>query len=613
MDTPSMVNGTEVNDRLLFGIVDFVVFSAMLVGCSGIGVYFGFFKIATTAEQYLLGGRRMAIIPVAVSLVASFVSGITLIGIPTELYLRGTQYAFMKVPILIAPVFVGFTYLPVFHELRITSTYEYLEMRFGKSARLLGSFLFIVSIITWIPIVIYIPALAFNQVTGINVHVVTPLVCVVCIFYTCVGGLKAVVWTDVIQTGSMFAAVILVVVKGTVDVGGLGVVWQRNADTGRMELPEPGFDLTTRHSWFGILVGGFFGMLNLGVSQMAIQRFASIESLPKARLTMWMFLIGAMSLNLMSCYTGLLSFATFFDCDPISTKQATAKDQIVPLLVMHTLQGWPGLPGVFVAGIFSAALSSMSTALNSIAAVVLEDFVKTFFGPDCLTQRQTNILLKSTVVVFGVICTVLVFVVEKLGTVLQLSISLGSMTTGPVLGVFSAGMFLPWVNTVGAILGGMVGLGYMAWVVLGTQAYMASGHLTIPGKPMSIEGCSEELLRAVNVTVAAVETTAAPELVSEVPYIFRVSYLWYMVMGLVVTLVSALLISFVTGRRDPATLDPRLVTPMMRWLLPKDSKKAAALAERIRGTVPTYEGYKAVKMQIILADNEKAKESKEEP
>lgn len=613
MDTSSMVNGTATANRLLFGIADYAIFSAMLVGCSGIGIYFGFFKVATTAEQYLLGGRRMAIIPVAVSLVASFVSGITLLGIPTELYLRGTQYAFMKVPILFAPIFIGFTYLPVFHELRVTSTYEYLEMRFGKSARLLGSFLFILSIITWIPIVIYIPALAFNQVTGINVHIVTPIVCVVCIFYTCVGGLKAVVWTDVIQTVSMFAAVILVIVKGTVDVGGLGAVWQRNADTGRMELPDLGFDLTIRHTWFGIIVGGFFGMLNLGVSQMAIQRFASIESLPKARLTMWMFLIGAMSLNFMSCYTGLLSFATFHDCDPLSTKQATAKDQIVPLLVMHTLQGWPGLPGVFVAGVFSAALSSMSTALNSIAAVVLEDFVKTFFGEDCLSRRQTNILLKSTVVVFGIICTVLVFVVEKLGTVLQLSISLGSMTSGPVLGVFSAGMFLPWVNTAGAILGGMVGLGFMGWVVLGTQAYMASGHLTIPGKPLSIEGCSEQLLRAANVTAAAVDTTPAPELLSEVPYIFRVSYIWYMLMGLLVTLAAALVISLLTGRRDPATLDPRLVTPMMRWVLPKHGKAAAVRADRARDTVPTYGGYKAVKMQIILADNEKTKDIKEEP
>lgn len=91
---------------------------------------------------------------------------------------------------------------------------------------------------TWLPIVIYVPALAFNQVTGVNVHWITPIVCVVCIFYTCVGGLKAVVWTDVVQLVMMFGAIVLVMVKGTYDVGGYSVVWDRAVQSGRIEGPE---------------------------------------------------------------------------------------------------------------------------------------------------------------------------------------------------------------------------------------------------------------------------------------------------------------------------------------------------------------------------------------
>lgn len=90
----------------------------------------------------------------------------------------------------------------------------------------------------WLPIVIYVPALAFNQVTGINVHLITPIVCVVCIFYTCVGGLKAVVWTDVVQLMMMFGAICLVMFKGTMDVGGLSVVWERANSGERLEAPE---------------------------------------------------------------------------------------------------------------------------------------------------------------------------------------------------------------------------------------------------------------------------------------------------------------------------------------------------------------------------------------
>lgn len=85
---------------------------------------------------------------------------------------------------------------------------------------------------------IYVPALAFNQVTGVDIHIITPIVCIVCIFYTCVGGMKAVVWTDVVQTFSMIGALLLVAVKGTIDLGGSGVVFKKAIATERIELPE---------------------------------------------------------------------------------------------------------------------------------------------------------------------------------------------------------------------------------------------------------------------------------------------------------------------------------------------------------------------------------------
>jgi Na+/proline symporter len=91
----------------------------------------------------------------------------------------------------------------------------------------------------YLPIVVYIPSLAFNQVTGVNVHVTTWFVVIICVFYTCVGGLKAVVWTDVVQTFSMFGALVLVAVKGTMDLkeGGIGFVISNAVNTSRLEAP----------------------------------------------------------------------------------------------------------------------------------------------------------------------------------------------------------------------------------------------------------------------------------------------------------------------------------------------------------------------------------------
>lgn len=117
----------------------------------------------------------------------------------------------------------------------------------------------------------------------------------------------------------------------------------------------------------------------------------------------------------------------------------------MPLLVMRVLGDYPGLPGMFIAGIFSAALSSLSTGLNSLAAVTLEDFIKPFF-PD-LTEAATAKIMRISVVVYGVFSIAMVFVVEKLGAVLQLSASLSGMSIGPLLGLFTLGLFFPWVHS----------------------------------------------------------------------------------------------------------------------------------------------------------------------
>lgn len=199
---------------------------------------------------------------VAMSLVASFVSGITLLGTSTEIYLYGMQYAYILVGPTMMGIFMYVIIIPVFIDLKVVSMYEvnklssylfnkanyqkknachlikYLQRRFDMRMRLLGSLISALSTIVWLPIVIYVPALAFNQTTGVNIHIITPVVMSVCIFYTYLGGIKAVIWTDVIQIVVMYGVMLLIIIKGTMSVGGLGVVIERNWESERFEAPE---------------------------------------------------------------------------------------------------------------------------------------------------------------------------------------------------------------------------------------------------------------------------------------------------------------------------------------------------------------------------------------
>lgn len=192
------------------------------------------------------------------SLVASFISGITLLGTGTEIYFYGTQYCFIFIAIFASAVGMHYVVIPVLHETRVTSVYEvhssgisiciqlahgfdlfqYLEMRFDVRVRLFGSIMYSVFVILKLPIMIYVPAMAFNQTTGIGIHIITPIVMTICIFYTCLGGIKAVVWTDVIQIVLVYSVMLLIAIKGTMSVGGLSTVIERNLASERFEAPE---------------------------------------------------------------------------------------------------------------------------------------------------------------------------------------------------------------------------------------------------------------------------------------------------------------------------------------------------------------------------------------
>ncbi|XP_060804661.1 sodium-coupled monocarboxylate transporter 1-like [Amyelois transitella] len=542
-----------------FSWIDYSVFVVMLTICGGIGIYFGFVKKQKSTQDYLMGGRNMKLVPVCFSLVASFISGISLLGTPTEMYIYGTSYLFFLTGAALMSVIIFHTFLPVLHELKLTSAYEYLELRYDKRLRVFGSVIFSVYLMAWLPIVIYVPALAFNQVTGVNIHVITPIVCFVCIFYTCLGGLKAVVWTDVIQTVIMVGAMILVNIKGSFMVGGFDEVILKNWNTSRIELPTFSFDLTERHSIWSVSIGStFYWIGNIAVNQSMMQRFLSLPDLKQSRRAVWGFLGGITTIVFICAFSGLVAFARYYDCDPLNSKLALAKDQILPLLVMDLLSEWKGMPGIFVAGVFSAALSSLSTGLNSMSAVVLEDFWKPFFKKP--TQKQTQILVRAVVVILGFICVALVFVVEKLGSVLQLTMSLSSASMGPLAGIFLMGLFLPFMNSTSALIGGISGLISAWWLVAQSQLAQAKGLLRFKEKERFTHNCTYVFEQPAN---------NIEDMSSEIPYLYRISYLWVTAFGCIITVLVACAASLLVTSRQTHR-DERLFAPILRtWIKKK--------------------------------------------
>lgn len=541
-----------------FGIADYVVFICILAVSAGIGVFYACSggKQQSTNE-FLMGNRSMSVFPVAMSILASFISAITLLGTPAEMYNYGTQYVVIILSFFLVIPAAAYLYLPIFFELQLTSAYEYLELRFNRKIRSLASIVFSLQMMIYMAIVLYAPALALSQVTGIGVWFSVLSLGIVCTFYTSIGGIKAVIWTDLFQITMMFVSMFIVVIKGSSDVGGMKEVWNINYQNNRIELFNFDPDPTTRHTVWNLIIGGYFTWVAIyGVNQTMVQRYLTLPSVKKARTAIWINLPGLIAIILLTSIAGMIIYAKFHSCDPILTRQVKASDQLFPLFVMETLGEFPGLPGLFVSGIFSGALSTVSSGVNSMAAVTFEDGVKTLYTKQISDLWATRVT-KLLAVFYGIIAIILVLVAQQMGNVLQAALSIFGMIGGPLLGLFTFGMFCPWGNSLGAGVGLLGGLTFSLWLGFGAFANKPYN----PKAEFSVDGC---LSYYQNVTGQSYyNSTIIPPEQDILPF-YRMSYMWYSAFGCVATIFIGLILSFATGRAKAGDYEPKLISPVVR-------------------------------------------------
>ncbi|XP_067131948.1 sodium-coupled monocarboxylate transporter 1-like [Centruroides vittatus] len=570
MDTVTVEDNAD-NLAKRFGVYDYVVFAATLSVSAIIGIYYAF-KGQKTTKDILMGGKSMSVFPVSMSVLASFMSAITLLGTPAEMYTYGTQYFMIIISYALLIPAASYFYLPIFYKLELTSVYEYLEKRFSKTVRTLASIAFSIQMLIYMSIVLYAPSLALSQVTGIAVWTSVLSIGVVCTFYTTIGGIKAVIWTDLFQVLMMFAAMFAVAIKGVSDEGGIEKVWKINDEGGRIEFWNFDTSPLTRHTVWGLAIGGYFTWLAIyAVNQSMVQRYLSIPTLSKAQSVIIINFPGLSLLLSLTCVVGLAIYAKYKDCDPIKSKQVTTSDQLLPLFVMDVLGEISGIPGLFVAGIFSGALSTVSSGVNSLSAVTLEDVVKAYIKPnisEVWAARSTKIFA----VAYGILAILLVLVAEQLGDVLPAALSIFGMVGGPVLGLFTLGMFFPWPNATGAISGFITGLILPFWIGFGYFIHKPY----IPKLPISLTGCSNRTSIISNITTTLMTTvsTSTEYTTTSMPVhyeggiqdLYRISYIWYSAIGCTTVVVVGLIVSFLTGPKQACDMDPALFSPFFETI-----------------------------------------------
>uniref|UniRef100_A0A4W5QM54 Sodium-dependent multivitamin transporter n=1 Tax=Hucho hucho TaxID=62062 RepID=A0A4W5QM54_9TELE len=545
-----------------FSTPDYVIFALLLVASTCIGLFYALSGgRQRTTQEFLLADRSMSCLPVSLSLLATFQSAVAILGAPSEIYTYGTQYWFLGVSYFLGLLIPAHVFIPVFYRLRLTSAYEYLELRFNKTVRIMGTvtFIFQMTINDWCGVnVVYV-------VTGFDLWGAVLAMGLVCTLYTTLGGLKAVIWTDVFQTIVMFAGQLAVIIVGAHQAGGMGEVWRKAINGSRIASLDLNPDPTERHTFWTLGVGGVFLMLALyGVNQAQVQRYLSSRTEREAVMSCYVVFPCQQVVLCLGCLMGLVMFARYGEDSPLDKGYVKTNDQMVLYFVMDVFRDLPGLPGLFVACLFSGALSTISSAFNSLATVTMEDLIK----PYCpaMTEAKATRLSKGLAFAYGLVCLAMAYAASHMGSVLQAALSIFGMVGGPLLGLFCLGMFFPWANSTGAIVGLVAGLVMAFWIGIGHFVSRMTVPTTLPpiinGTAMPLPG---NMTTAVMTTLIA-SITAKPK-PTGVQALYNLSYLWYSAHNSTTVVIVGLIVSLLTGPMKEKDLIPGTVYPVLGNLL----------------------------------------------
>ncbi len=415
-------------------------------------------------KTYLLAGNRMHWALIAISIMAALFSGISFLGAPAESYGHSLIYLWVVLAYFIATPVTTLIFLPFFYRLPFYTAYEYLEHRFDLRLRRISSALFIFRVTFWLALALYVPSLVLSEMATLPLWACVLMTGAVTLLYTTVGGLRAVIYTDVMQFCVLLLGigVILWVALGAM-AGGATQAWEIAREGGRTRFLDLNFSVTERMTLLGAFVGGFFiNLTSLVTDQLSVQRYLSAASLNDGKRALWMKLIIMLPLVGVFYYTGLVLYA-YYQLHPELATSLTHPDRLLPHFISHRLAS--PLPGLMIAAILAATMSTISAGVNSLTTATLMDFLYANERGTPLNESARVRTARLWTVAYGIIITVMAFGVGQLGTFIEASNKIAGFFGGPSLGIFLLGIFSKRANAQGTLIGAIAG--FLLVVVLG--------------------------------------------------------------------------------------------------------------------------------------------------
>lgn len=431
-------------------LVDWIVVGVYFIFTIGLGIFVG--NKTNNTSDFFSGGKSFKWWAIGLSVMATQISAITFIGAPGWAYEDGLKPLVLNLNIPIVMWYLGGTFIPFFYNLGIVSIYEYIENRFGKTMRVFLVITYILKMLLVIGSIVYIPSLLLSRITGMSITITILLIVVVSIFYTALGGIQTVIWTDVFQMVALWIGIIISIITA---LKLTPYSFKEILDIARVndKLISLDFNYSMRVAntfWAGIIGGGILHLAYFGVDQTQVQRVLTAKSIKNAKYSLWFSGVFSVIQMFLFLLIGIILYVFYNGKEFVNLNDVYIK---------FALENIPkGYLGVIISAIFAATMSSIDSSLNSMTTV----FIKDIYNP-YLLKKDSKIsemnLTKIITVVFGVLIAYCALNMSNSNSSILETISkYGSYLLGATLGVFVLGMFTVKANEKGVCLGFLLGI-----------------------------------------------------------------------------------------------------------------------------------------------------------
>jgi len=458
--TPKVYWARPAEVRRHFAWLDYVVLAVYLGALVAMGFYFS--RREKTTGDFFLGGHRIPWWAAGLSIFGTQLSAITFMAIPGKAFHTDWLYFLGNMMIVVTAPAVVFLYLPFFRRLNVTTAYEYLEKRFNGATRLLGSTAFVLFQAGRMGVVLFLPAAALHTVTGMDVYLCIAVMGVLATLYTVLGGIEAVVWTDVLQVFVLLGGALLALAIIVFEVdGGLRAIVAEGAAAGKLRVVHLTWDWTAAALWVVLLGKPIEVLISYTADQTVVQRYLTTPDEKAAARGIWTNAALTIPASIIFFGVGTALWA-FYRGHPAMLNPGGKIDEIFPWFIAQQLP--MGIAGLVIAGLFAAAMSSLDSSMNSMATAVTTDFYRRYRpeAPDAKCLR----LARGLTVAFGAVGTALALYMAYLNSTSMWDqyIKIIGLFGGGLAGLFALGIFTRRTTAAGALVGFGSSAALLAWV-----------------------------------------------------------------------------------------------------------------------------------------------------